>query len=537
MKKNINRLTQAAYASNSEQWNGDLLAMNDRNFSCTYAYDLNSNMTALQRYGVDLYNTSLPTHIRNHGMIDNLTMTYDGNRLKKVTDQCEELSYAGAMDFKDGADKDEEYTYDANGNMTCDRNKGIHSITYNMLNLPETVLFNDGHETRYTYAADGRKLRTEYRLNNFAIIEADEAAEEADPATFSLPSVGGVIDEPIELEPTYTTLMTRDYCGNYIYSNGILERILTDNGYIQGDEYYFYIKDYQGNIRVVLNQNNQPVELNSYYPYGALMAATATEGIQPYKYSAKELDRENGLDLYDSQARHYDPIIPRTTTMDPLAEKYYSLSPYTWCAGNPLRYIDFDGRDNYQVDSLGYISLIQKNSDAFDRIYAISDQTTPNYINVDKSFMASEKTEMIKQKSSLYGNGKVKVSTYCGVDANQVYYFMRDHTLVEWTLVNNTYIGTCHDRNKDATASYLFEELINNNQAISEMRHIHPGGGKAVSQGDSEVAKKIQNYFPSAKLYIDIPSKFGGVLFKEYDQYDIVGLLEEVVCEGQKVRK
>ena len=126
MKKNINRLTQATYASNSEQWNGDLLAMNDRNFSCTYAYDLNSNMTALQRYGVDMYNTSLPTHIRNHGMIDNLTMTYDGNRLKKVTDQCEELSYAGAMDFKDGADKDEEYTYDANGNMTRDRNKGIH---------------------------------------------------------------------------------------------------------------------------------------------------------------------------------------------------------------------------------------------------------------------------------------------------------------------------------------------------------------------------------------------------------------------------
>lgn len=74
-------------------------------------------------------------------------------------------------------------------------------------------------------------------------------------------------------------------------------------GYIQGGEYYFYIKDYQGNIRVVLNQSNQPIELNSYYLYGALMAATTTEGNQPYKYSAKELDRENGLDLYDSQAR------------------------------------------------------------------------------------------------------------------------------------------------------------------------------------------------------------------------------------------
>ena len=114
-------------------------------------------------------------------------------------------------------------------------------------------------------------------------------------------------------------------------------------GCMQDGGLYFYIKDYQGNVRVVLNQANQPVEVNSYYPYGGLMAATTTEGTQPYKYSAKELDRENGLDLYDSQARHYDPIIPRTTTIDPLAEKYYSLSPYTWCAANPTRYIDPNG--------------------------------------------------------------------------------------------------------------------------------------------------------------------------------------------------
>ena len=103
--------------------------------------------------------------------------------------------------------------------------------------------------------------------------------------------------------------------------------MLCSCGYILGGEYYFYIKDYQGNIRVVLNQNNQPIELNSYYPYGALMAATATEGIQPYKYSAKELDRENGLDLYDSQARWYAPQTGRTPTMDPLAEKYPPPQP------------------------------------------------------------------------------------------------------------------------------------------------------------------------------------------------------------------
>ena len=74
-------------------------------------------------------------------------------------------------------------------------------------------------------------------------------------------------------------------------------------GYMQDGGLYFYIKDYQGNVRVVLNQANQLVEVNSYYPYGGLMAATTTEGTQPYKYSTKELDRENGLDWYDFHAR------------------------------------------------------------------------------------------------------------------------------------------------------------------------------------------------------------------------------------------
>ena len=74
-------------------------------------------------------------------------------------------------------------------------------------------------------------------------------------------------------------------------------------GYMQNGELYFYIKDYQGNVRVALNQTNRPVEINSYYPYGGLMAATTTEGTQPYKYSTKELDRESGLDWYDFHAR------------------------------------------------------------------------------------------------------------------------------------------------------------------------------------------------------------------------------------------
>ena len=68
-----------------------------------------------------------------YGMIDNLTVTRDGNQLKKVTDQCEELTYASAMDFKDGANEQVEYTWDANGNMTSDLNKGLTEIQYTSL--------------------------------------------------------------------------------------------------------------------------------------------------------------------------------------------------------------------------------------------------------------------------------------------------------------------------------------------------------------------------------------------------------------------
>ena len=98
----------------------------------------------------------------------------------------------------------------------------------------------------------------------------------------------------------------------------------------------------QGNVRSVVRHDGAVEESNEYYPYRGLLAVTAS--VQPYKYGAKELDRTHGLDLYDSEARWYDSLLGRTSTMDPLAEKYYSLSPYTWCAGNPVRCVDPDGR-------------------------------------------------------------------------------------------------------------------------------------------------------------------------------------------------
>ena len=59
-----------------------------------------------------------------------------------------------------------------------------------------------------------------------------------------------------------------------------------------------------------------------YYPSGLPWAETAGASEQPWKYNGKEFVEMHGLDEYDSKARWYYPAICRTTTMDPLAEKY-----------------------------------------------------------------------------------------------------------------------------------------------------------------------------------------------------------------------
>ena len=65
---------------------------------------------------------------------------------------------------------------------------------------------------------------------------------------------------------------------------------------------------------------------------------------QPYRYNGKELDKLHGLNMYDYSARYMEPAIGQFTCVDPLAEKYYNISPYVYCANNPMKYTDPNGK-------------------------------------------------------------------------------------------------------------------------------------------------------------------------------------------------
>ena len=239
-------------------------------------------------------------------MIDDLTFTLDGNWLTRVDDAATSSAYNDGFEFKDAVKQDNEYTYDKNGNMTKDLNKNITDIQYNCLNSPSKVTFKDGSTITYTYALNGAKLRTVHTIGN--------------------------------------TTTTTDYCGNVIYENGVQKLLLTDAGHVtlSDKKYHYYLQDHQGNNRVVVDQTGQKEEVNHYYPFGGTFAS-AEKSIQPYKYNGKEIDTKNGLNWYDYGARQYDAAIGRWHAVDPMAEMYYSWSPYVYCVNSPTNYVDPTG--------------------------------------------------------------------------------------------------------------------------------------------------------------------------------------------------
>ena len=376
--------------------NGGLIIGNQADYSCEYAYDLNGNITSLTRNGVAMSVQAFDFKCWNFGMIDDAKFEYDGNQLIRAYDDCESLTYAAAMDFKARTAKSNQYSWDANGNMTSDMNRNITKITYNFLNLPYEIHFADGHINRYTYTSDGRKLRVEYMISNTGVIDARDYGEFS---SSPLPSrVNEVPNSAIEgtFNDTHDavslqTIMTKSYCGDLEYLNNEIERVDNDYGYWAGGRYHYYIKDYQGNVRAVIDEAGRLEEVNNYYPYGGLMGA-AGSGVQSRKYGGKELDRENGLDWYDSQARHYDPTAGRTPTMDSKAESFYSMTPYLWCAGNPVRNIDPTGEE-----------LIVMGSDEARQIYLdmIYNSTGSIYAFDDKNHMFLKNTDLnFRGKSS-----------------------------------------------------------------------------------------------------------------------------------------
>ena len=297
----LNRLTSASYSN---------AISNDRDFYNENAtYDANGNILSLQRNGLKDDGT--------YGGIDNLTYSYAGNQVVRISDAVSGPNYAGAFHFIDNNDSYYEYAYDRNGNMTLDFNRKISQIEYNFLNLPKNVTMrNNAGYMSYTYDALGTKLRKAY------LVYGTNGTE------------GGYYD----------------YMGEFVYNGTTLEQVRFDGGYISFaanglPQYHYYHQDHLGNIRTVTDAGGQVEQRRSYYPFGTSFKESATTDDNRLKFSGKELERLHGLNDYDFGARTYVPTIGRFTQIDPLCEKYYHVSPYVYCENNPIWFVDKNGME------------------------------------------------------------------------------------------------------------------------------------------------------------------------------------------------
>lgn len=241
-----------------------------------------------------------------------MTYTYTGNQLNQVQDTGD-----AGYGFKAA---NASYNYDINGNMTADSGKGISSINYNHLNLPESITINV-NTIGYVYDASGAKLSK---------------------------TANG---------------QSTQYSGATVYKDDNLEFINTPEGYIepQGDNYrYVYrLTDHLGNTRVSFFKNTVTDEVdvlatNDYYPFGlehqkAENTARSSNLGQNFKYNGKERDATLGWD--DFGARMYNPELGRWMNFDPLAEQMRRHSPYNYAFDNPIFFIDPDGMAPFGFDT------------------------------------------------------------------------------------------------------------------------------------------------------------------------------------------
>ena len=197
---------------------------------------------------------------------------------------------------------------DAGGNMTVDGLRGI-SISYNILNLPETVSIGNG-KVSYIYTSSGEKLATQ---------------------------VGSSL--------TY-------YRGPLVYSGNNLLYLVHPEGLTRkstiGFVYYYAKRDHLGSTRVLCHASGNTLvadQTTGYYPFG-LAHGHGNLNLNRYLFSGKELqDQSLGgklLGLYDFGSRFYDPTLGRWFNVDPKLE---FVSPYGYCANNPVLYIDPNGED------------------------------------------------------------------------------------------------------------------------------------------------------------------------------------------------
>ena len=128
----------------------------------------------------------------------------------------------------------------------------------------------------------------------------------------------------------------------------------------EGLETRYFLTDHLGSVRQVVAADGSVIEQNDYYPFGKRWVAVAAPiSDNRHRFSGKEEQAFLSLPYVDFGARMYNPDWGRWFTQDPLLEKYYPWAPYCYCINNPVKYVDPNGLDIWEISPTGNITMIK----------------------------------------------------------------------------------------------------------------------------------------------------------------------------------
>ena len=193
----------------------------------------------------------------------------------------------------------------------------------------------------------------------------------------------------------------------------------------------------------------------------------------------------------------YDAALGRWHAVDPMSEKYYSWSPYTYCKNNPVLRIDLDGKDDYVISRSGRLfnetPIDKRGKGSTDNLYLSSDRSISVTVHQGllgemHSMQAKEQKENRVKKS--YG------STQDLETAATVFKFAADHTTVEWKLdvyddngTRTAVVATDRDPYGVDNGVYAQNKLSVKGEKVIDIHSHLPGGTKGGAGNDFNLAK------------------------------------------------
>lgn len=328
----LNRITDIKDPSNQviSHYDYDVLsrrtqkqfAVGGQQFAANYQYDLASQLLSI---------TNLPTTISDSYMYDNV-----GNRLS-LTDNngVHNYTYDNLYRLSTSSNPNENYGYDPVGNrnpLTQTYNAGnrllddgTYTYTYDLDgNMTNKVKKVGGETTTYTYNSEDQLIGVTTPTQTISY-KYDALGRRIEK------NVGGTITRYIyDGEDIIQELdENNQIIAAYVHGPSIDEPILLEKN---GQKYY-YISDGLGSITALVDASGNIVQTYRFDSFGNIINSSGTIS-QPFTYTGREYDQETGLYYY--RARYMDPKSGRFLQEDPIFDE----NLYSYCANNPLNYVD-----------------------------------------------------------------------------------------------------------------------------------------------------------------------------------------------------